>query len=236
MRRADRLFQIVQFLRSRRLTTGQWLAERLQVSVRTIYRDIQDLSLSGVPIEGEAGVGYVLRHSLDLPPLAFEPDEIDALVIGARMVQSWADPALRRAAESALAKIHSALPASRRDALNHNRLFAPGAATYPVHWMMPLRDAIRQRHKVLLSYRTDSGEQSERLIWPLGLFFWGQVWTLCAWCELRADFRNFRIDRIQDLQSQTAGFLPGPGQRLEDYLAGVCEEAPQMLEAEFKAR
>src|SRR5690606_18867897 len=105
MRRADRLFQIVQFLRSRRLTTAQWLASRLDVSVRTIYRDIQDLSLSGVPIEGEAGVGYMLRHSMDLPPLMFERSEIEALAIGARMVNGWGDPELQRAAESALAKI-----------------------------------------------------------------------------------------------------------------------------------
>ena len=223
MRRADRLFQIVQFLRSRRLTTAQWLAERLQVSVRTIYRDIQDLSLSGVPIEGEAGVGYVLRHTMDLPPLMFERDEIEALVTGARMVKAWADPELMRAAESALAKIHSVLPAALKDELNRNRLFAPGGGHYPVHWITRFRQAIRERQKMMLTYRAENNELTERCIWPLGLFFWGQVWTLCTWCELRNDFRNFRVDRVVELQNTGNTFTPEVGQRLEDYLA---EHAP----------
>jgi predicted DNA-binding transcriptional regulator YafY len=219
MRRADRLFQIVQFLRSRRLTTAQWLAERLQVSVRTIYRDIQDLSLSGVPLEGEAGVGYVLRQPMDLPPLMFEREEIEALVVGARMVNAWADPDLQRAAESALAKIHGVLPSALRNELNGNRLFAPEVNIYPVHWLGQLRQAIRQRRKLQLSYRDESGQTSLRCIWPLGLFFCGQTWTLCSWCELRNDFRNFRIDRVASLDDLDETYQPEPGQRLEDYLA-----------------
>ncbi|MCG6540758.1 YafY family transcriptional regulator [Pseudomonas sp. KSR10] len=226
MRRADRLFQIVQFLRSRRLTTAQWLAERLQVSVRTIYRDIQDLSLSGVPLEGEAGVGYVLRQPMDLPPLMFEREEIEALVVGARMVNAWADPDLQRAAESALAKIHGVLPAALREELNGNRLFAPEVNVYPVHWLGQLRQAIRQRRKLQLSYRDESGQASLRRIWPLGLFFWGQTWTLCSWCELRNGFRNFRIDRVDSLDDLDETYHPAPGQRLEDYLAPyLCGEA-----------
>ncbi|HZX17689.1 MAG TPA: YafY family protein [Pseudomonas sp.] len=218
MRRADRLFQIVQFLRSRRLTTAQWLAERLQVSVRTIYRDIQDLSLSGVPLEGEAGVGYVLRQPMDLPPLMFEREEIEALLVGARMVKAWADPQLQRAAESALAKIHSVLPNELRDELNRNQLFAPETNPYPVHWLGQLRQAIRQRHKLLISYRDERGDTSQRSVRPLGLFFWGQTWTLCSWCELRNDFRNFRIDRVEQLQDRAETFEAVEGQRLEDYL------------------
>jgi len=229
MRRADRLFQIVQFLRSRRLTTAQWLAERLQVSVRTIYRDIQDLSLSGVPLEGEAGVGYVLRQPMDLPPLMFERDEIEALVAGARMVSTWTDAGLQRAAQSALAKIHSVLPLALRDELNRNQLFAPEVRAYPVHWLGLLRQAIRERHKLQLSYRSESDDATERLIWPLGLFFWGQVWTLCSWCELRNDFRTFRVDRVQSLTDTEATFEPAPGQRLEDFLSahvGIDITAP----------
>lgn len=218
MRRADRLFQIVQFLRSRRLTTAQWLAERLQVSVRTIYRDIQDLSLSGVPIEGEAGVGYVLRHGMDLPPLMFERAEIEALLVGVRMVNAWADPELQRAAEAALAKIHGVLPPALRGELNRNRMFAPGGGRYPVHWITRFRQAIRERQKLWLTYRTENDLHTERCIWPLGLFFWGQVWTLCTWCELRNDFRNFRVDRVVELRDAGATFTPQPGQRLEDYL------------------
>ncbi|TWC41306.1 HTH domain-containing protein [Pseudomonas sp. SJZ079] len=225
MRRADRLFQIVQFLRSRRLTTAQWLAERLQVSVRTIYRDIQDLSLSGVPLEGEAGVGYVLRQPMDLPPLMFEREEIEALLTGARMVKAWADPQLQRAAESALAKIHGVLPQALRDELNRNQMLAPETRPLPVHWLGELRQAIRQRHKLLISYRDENGESSQRHIRPLGLFFWGQVWTLCGWCELRDDFRNFRVDRVQTLDDSGETFQTVAGQRLEDYLARhVCAD------------
>lgn len=219
MRRADRLFQIVQFLRSRRLTTAQWLAERLQVSVRTIYRDIQDLSLSGVPLEGEAGIGYVLRHPMDLPPLMFEREEIEALLVGVRMVKAWADPQLQQAAESALAKIHGVLPPPLRDELNRNQLFAPETRPLPLHWLGQLRQAIRQRHKLLIDYRDESGESSQRHVRPLGLFFWGQVWTLCGWCELRNDFRNFRVDRVQSLVDGGETFETVAGQRLEDYLA-----------------
>ncbi|WP_369960075.1 helix-turn-helix transcriptional regulator [Pseudomonas sp. MBLB4123] len=225
MRRADRLFQIVQFLRSRRLTTAQWLAERLQVSVRTIYRDIQDLSLSGVPLEGEAGVGYVLRQPMDLPPLMFEREEIEALLIGAQMVKAWADPQLRRAAESALAKIHGVLPNALRDEFNRNQLFAPEVNRYPVHWLAQVRQAIRQRRKLQLGYRDENGQASLRRIWPLGLFFWGQTWTLCSWCELRNDFRNFRIDRVEQLNDTEETFETAEGQRLADYLAPYLGKA-----------
>lgn len=223
MRRADRLFQIVQFLRSRRLTTAQWLAQRLEVSVRTIYRDIQDLSLSGVPIEGEAGVGYVLRRGMDLPPLMFDRTEIEALVIGARMVKAWADPEMQRAADSALAKIHNVLPDELRDELNRNRMFAPGTERYPVHWIGRFRQAIREQQVLRLTYRTAEDVPSERRIRPLGLVFWGQVWTLCTWCELRQDFRTFRIDRVVALEDTGIRYEQEPGKRLEDYMA---EHAP----------
>ena len=125
MRRADRLFQLVQYLRGRRLTTAAQLAERLEVSIRTIYRDIRDLSLAGVPIEGEAGVGYRLRHDYELPPLSFDAIELEALALGARLAQSWAGPQLARAAELALAKIAQAMPTDKRIAMERSPLFAP---------------------------------------------------------------------------------------------------------------
>lgn len=233
MRRADRLFQIVQFLRSRRLTTAQWLAQRLEVSVRTIYRDIQDLSLSGVPIEGEAGVGYVLRRGMDLPPLMFDRTEIEALVIGARMVKAWADPEMQRAAESALAKIHNVLPEELRGELNRNRMFAPGTERYPLHWIGRFRDAIREQHVVVIRYETGEGVPSERRIRPLGLVFWGQVWTLCSWCELREDFRNFRVDRVNTIVDTGDRFIQEDGKRLEDYLADHAP--PDILAPLFRA-
>lgn len=219
MRRADRLFQIVQYLRSRRLTKAAWLAEQLQVSVRTIYRDIQDLSLSGVPVEGEPGVGYMLRQPMHLPPLMFDRSEIEALVVGLRMVKSYADPELQRAADSVLAKVHGILPADLRNELNSNRMFAPSVHSYPVHWLFDIREAIRHRHKLTLWYRTEDQRETRRQVRPLGLFFWGQVWTLSAWCELRNDFRTFRVDRLQHLQHSADGFEHEDGKRLEDLLA-----------------
>ena len=201
MRRADRLFQIIQYLQGRRLVTARQLAERLEVSERTVYRDVQDLMLSGVPIEGEAGVGYMLRAGFHLPPLMFTPEEMEALVTGARLVRSWAGDDLAEAAQQALAKIEHNLPPKLKDKLGDTRLFAPGFHAYARHTAQldKLRGAINRRQVLDLHYIKEDGTVSERAVWPLGLFFWGAVWTLAAWCELRNDYRNFRVDRIQTL-------------------------------------
>lgn len=180
MRRADRLFRIVQLLRGRRLTTGAWLAERLEVSSRTIYRDVRDLQLSGVPIAGEAGVGYALSHKLDLPPLLFTQDELDALQFGLRVVQQRADPALAAAAGAALEKIAAALPRERRRGLGQSSLFVSAADDYPSEALGPMRIAIREKLKASIAYRDAQGTHTERLVWPLGLFYWGKVWTFVA--------------------------------------------------------
>ncbi len=202
MRRADRLFQIAQYLQGGRLVTARQLAERLRVSERTVYRDVQDLMLSGVPIEGEAGVGYRLRAGFHLPPLMFSPEEMEALVTGARLVKAWGGNALAEAAEEALVKIEHALPPKLKDKFGDTRLFAPGFHAYARHTPLldRLRGAINERRVLTLGYAREDGQLSERSVRPLGLFFWGSVWTLAAWCELRNDFRNFRIDRIHDLQ------------------------------------
>jgi predicted DNA-binding transcriptional regulator YafY len=182
MRRADRLFQIVQLLRGRRLTTAAQLAGQLQVSLRTIYRDVQDLSLTGVPIEGEAGVGYRLRPEFDLPPLMFSFDEIEALVVGSRMIQSWGSPGLSRAAELALAKIAAALPAARRIELERSRLYAPKFGQERGHekTLDSLREAIAARRITCIDYIDEQGRSSTRRLWPLALAFWGGGWTLSA--------------------------------------------------------
>ncbi len=203
MRRADRLFQIVQYLRGGRLLTARTLADRLEVSERTIYRDIADLIGSGVPIEGEAGVGYLMRSGYDLPPLMFTRDEIVALVAGARMVRTWGGAAMAAAAEEALVKIGAVLP--DKD--------AERAKTVPVHAVSVkgVPDELRQRIDTLeraadrcerqeIAYCDAAGTATERLVRPLGLWFWGDVWTLIAWCELRNDFRMFRLDRIARTQ------------------------------------
>ncbi|MGQ5521703.1 helix-turn-helix transcriptional regulator [Chitinimonas sp. PSY-7] len=219
MRRADRLFQIVQFLRGRRLTTARWLAERLEVSERTIYRDVRDLCLSGVPIEGEAGVGYVLRHKLDLPPLMFDREELAALRLGAEMVVAWSDPQLARAAEAALAKIRSVLPADMLQGMTP--LHAPAFPGQHETAFAPLRRAIDKQKVVQLYYRKPDGEANQRNVWPLGLFFWGKVWTLVAWCELRTAHRQFRLDRIETITVLDQDFRPSPEQTLRAALRAV---------------
>lgn len=226
MRRADRLFEIVQHLRGRRLTTARQLAQWLEVSERTIYRDVADLAASGVPIDGEAGVGYRIRPGFDLPPMMFSFNEIEALVIGARVVESWGGPTLAQGARSALAKIAAALPADKRTALESSRLFAPGFFVDPLpgERLEQLRVALRERRVVAISYRDAQGRASTRELRPLGLFFWGDAWSLAAWCELRGDFRNFRLDRIGAIEMRETRFADEPGRGLEDYLRRVqCE-------------
>jgi predicted DNA-binding transcriptional regulator YafY len=220
MRRADRLFSIVQHLRGRRLTTAAQLARWLEVSERTIYRDIADLCASGVPIDGEAGVGYRIRAGFDLPPLMFSFDEIDALVIGARFVESWGGPGLASGARSALAKIAAALPSDKRIALERTSLFAPGffIDPKPGERLDALRRAIGERRFADLDYKDTEGRPTQRRVRPLGLYFWGDAWTLGAWCEMRRDFRNFRLDRIGAVTVADARYPDEPGRRLEDYV------------------
>lgn len=223
MRRADRLFRIVHYLRGRRLTRARELAHWLEVSERTVYRDIRDLTLSGVPIEGEAGVGYILRHGFDLPPLMFEYDEVEALVIGARMVEAWGSTPLAQAARSALAKIAGVLPADRRSAVEQTRVYAPAfhidpqlGATFEL-----LRRAVRDNRYTGFAYVREDGAASERTVRPLSLYFWGERWTLAAWCEMRQDFRNFRLDRISEVQVQQRTFAAEPGKTLADFLRAM---------------
>lgn len=219
MRRADRLFQLVQILRNRRLVTARQLAERLEVSERTIYRDVQDLSLSGVPVEGEAGVGYRLRYSLDIPPLMFTADELEALMLGARMLQAWAGPTLGRSAQSVIDKIEAVIPDELKPRLAQSKLFAPrfDAVDEDEQTLDTCRVAITGLHILRFDYRKADETPSHREVKPLGLFFWGKTWTMTSWCTLRDDFRNFRIDRIKGVEMLDQQFEPEPGQSLQDY-------------------
>jgi predicted DNA-binding transcriptional regulator YafY len=221
MRRADRLFQIVSLLRRRRLTTAAWLGERLEISERTVYRDIADLVRSGVPIEGEAGVGYRLDKSFDLPPLMFDREEIQALVLGARMVEAWADDDLRRAARSALDKVEAAQPSTTRGEVEQTALFALGLKLEPATRAMlrPLRAAVGERRKLTVGYRDKHESITTRTVRPLGIYFWGATWTLAAWCEMRTDFRNFRVDRMSDLQVHDERFELEPPVTLQAFVA-----------------
>jgi len=220
MRRADRLFQIVQILRNKRLVTAKALAERLEVSERTIYRDIQDLSLSGVPVEGEAGVGYRLRHTIDIPPIMFTADEIEALVIGARMAKTWAGTELGYSAQSALDKITAVIPTELRNKIEDSKLFSLRfSQRQDLDVNLDIcRKAIDGKRLLQMNYCRADGEQSLRRIRPLGLYFWGNVWTLVGWCELRDDFRNFRLDRILSIQPENTTFADGEGQSLPDFI------------------
>jgi len=226
MRRADRLFQIIQILRRGQLVTAKTIAERLEVSERTIYRDIRELNHSGVPIEGEPGMGYVMRHGFDLPPLMFDHEELEALVVGVRMLNSWADPKMAQAADQALQKIEQVLPKSLQGVLGKAPLFAPGIRPYPVHLITPLRLAIAESRKVHLGYRRADGMLSKRSVRPLALFFWGAAWTLLAWCELRDNFRHFRLDRMQAIKIAEDKFEALPGQTLDAFMENLsCEHS-----------
>ncbi len=207
-------------MRRRRLTRAADLAEELEVSERTVYRDIRDLMTSGVPIDGEAGVGYVLREGYDLPPLMFKESEIEALVLGAHIVQSWADPALATAASDIIAKVQQVLPDHLRRYMADTALLAP-EHTYiePITFeLADLRTAVRDKRKVHFSYADAAGSTSARTIRPLSLAFFGPVWLTAAWCELRNDFRAFRLDRIKDFTVLDDTFTDEPGKTLHEFL------------------
>ncbi len=220
MRRADRLFEIIQHMRRKTTVRARDLSETLEVSERTIYRDIQDLMANGVPIEGEAGIGYVLKAGYDVPPLMFKEQEIEALVLGARMVESWGDCELSIAATDALAKIEAVIPERLRDYMANTALLAPAAyGIEPIKCSMSeLRHAIRSRLKVSFKYTDVLRQKSERTVRPLSLAFFGPVWMMAGWCELRQDFRTFRLDRIGSFEVTPDRFKAERGKTLQDFL------------------
>jgi predicted DNA-binding transcriptional regulator YafY len=200
MSRAARLLDLMQTLRRyRRPVTADTLAEKLGVSKRTLYRDIATLIGEGAPIEGEAGIGYVLRDGYFLPPLSFNDEEIDAVVLGLRWVSRNADLVLAQAAYETLAKIAAVLPAEVREAMESERIFAATDREIPVATIdvKGIRTAIRLSRKVEIVYRGRNAAPTTRKIWPIALAFFNNVWLVVAWCELRSDFRHFRTDRIE---------------------------------------
>ncbi|PCJ98134.1 MAG: DNA-binding transcriptional regulator [Zetaproteobacteria bacterium] len=224
MRRADRLFRIVEYLKARRtVVTAQKLAEILEVSPRTIYRDIADLNASGIPIMGEAGVGYILSKDHKVQPLMFGLEEIDALILGAQMVKSWGDKGLAQAASQAIDKITAVLPESIQKELEQTFLFSmPSRATVKINIdFTSLRRAIRSKNKLDFSYEDENKALTNRRVRPLCLIFFGSVWLLLAWCEKRNDFRNFRIDRIQNLTISGDLFKDEKGKRVQDYCCSM---------------
>lgn len=219
MRRADRLFQIVQFLRGGRLVTAAMLGAKLEVSERTIYRDIADLQASGVPIDGAAGVGYIMRQGFDLPPLMFTRDEITALVAGAKLVKAWGGLTMARAAEEALVKIAAVLPDVSRSQLAQIQIHAPNfRMTDATRANIDLaQSAVETRHRLSFDYADQNNAQTSRVIQPLGLWFWGGQWTLVGWCLTREAFRMFRLDRMTALARTGEIFKPEIGKTLKDF-------------------
>ncbi len=216
MRRADRLLQIIQILRREsRPVSGRAIAEELEVSLRTLYRDMVALEATGVPIRGEAGVGYVLEPGYDMPPLIFTGDELEAVMLGLRIVEKRGDQMLSRAARDTVAKIAAVLPPALRQEFVDVPLFAPGFEPYPPERIdvAELRAALRSGRRVEILYQVPERAPERRRIWPIVLAFFQHARVLAAWCELRQDFRNFRTDRILEM-AVLDDRIPRPRQRL----------------------
>ncbi len=221
MRRTDRLFDIIQILRDGRLHRAQDIADRLEVSVRTIYRDMDTLAASGIPVEGERGMGYMVREAITLPPLTLTAEELEALNLGMAIVAEAADPGLKSAALSLADKIDAVLPTqtvAEADAWKFAVYPFADAARGFSH-MAALRSAIKGRQKLRLAYRRIDDTLTDRTIRPLHMEYWGRVWTLTAWCELRNDFRVFRVDLIESTAPLPELFVDEPGRRYTDYIA-----------------
>lgn len=222
MTKSERLLRLLTVLRARRtVITARTLAELLEVSERTVYRDVQSLVLSGVPVEGEAGVGYRLHGGATLPPLMFAQEEMEALLLGVRMVQGWAGDGLSRAAASALDKIRSVLP----DLDVHTQNMQPARLLVPAlhrpertRHAAALRQAIKEQKVVQLDYEDQEGQQSQRKVCGVGLLYWGSAWTLVGWCLLRDAHRLFRLDRIRSLEVLPEQFQIAPHQSLQAYI------------------
>ncbi len=206
--RAQRLLDLIQlFRRHRRPVSGAALADELGISLRTLYRDIETLKAQGAPIEGEPGLGYVLRPGFTLPPLMFSEDEIEALVLGSRWVAGHADDPLGRAARDALAKIAAVLPERLMERLEASSLLIGPVDPIETGDVDPvIRDAIRRERKLGIQYIAADGAKTRRIVWPIALAFFDQVRIVVAWCELRDAFRHFRTDRIVEMTLDDARY------------------------------
>lgn len=222
MRRADRLFDIIQTLRSRaQPMTAAALAERLEVTVRTIYRDIATLQARRVPIEGAPGLGYVLRKGFDLPPLMFTLEEVEAISLGAHLVHRIRDPKLQGAAESVLSKLQQTIPAELGAELRSPRfLVSRGDTVRPQGIeLLDVRNAIRTCRKIRILYRDEQNRRTQRTIWPIATVYYVDVTLIAAWCELRGDFRHFRAERIVSSTVLETNFAADGGRLMAEWMA-----------------
>jgi len=229
MRRADRLFDIIRILRAaRRPVTAATLADQLEVTSRTVYRDIASLQGSRVPIEGEAGIGYVLRPGFDLPPLMFTAEELEAVALGAQLVRRTRDAKLQAAADAVLTKVLGALPDALRGRIDEPRFYVSDGNTPPAEGIdqAAARRAIRETRKLRIAYVDQNQRRSERVIWPLAMAYYVDVTLIGAWCELRKDFRNFRVDRIAFAEVLDERFPADNGRLLAQWFALSKERPP----------
>ena len=229
MRRADRLFDIIRLLRAaRRPMTAAALADELEVTPRTVYRDIATLQARRVPIEGAAGIGYVLRPGFDLPPLMFTAEELEAVALGVRLVRRTRDAKLQAAADSVLTKVLGALPEALRGKIDEPHFYVSAGNTPPAEGIdqAAARRAIRETRKMRIAYVDQNGTRSRRVIWPLAMAYYVDVTLIGAWCELRTDFRNFRVDRIAQAQVLDDRFPADNGRLLARWFALQKERPP----------
>src|SRR6185436_2206156 len=222
MPRSDRLFDIIQRLRTASgPTTAAALAADLEVTPRTVYRDIATLQARRVPIEGAAGVGYVLRRGFDLPPLMFTIDEVEAIAVGARLVGRLKDPALQEAANAVLAKVSVVVPERLRPHIADTHVYvSPGMAPEAEGAdLAEVRAAIRDSFKLYIAYADERGRRTNRVIWPIAMAYYVDVTLIGAWCELRSDYRNFRVERIQSTKVLDEPFDQDGGRLFREWSA-----------------
>ncbi len=226
MAKADRLLKIITLLKGRRtVITARQLALVLETSERTIYRDIQVLIDTGFPVEGEAGVGYRLQPGFEIPPIMFTADQLLAVQLGLKMVQGWSDKELAVSAEQARLKIEAVIPERLKQASQQNSLLVSKhyLNSQASEHSLAIRRAIQEQNYITLAYKRADGESSNRIVKPLGLVYWGQKWTLIAWCKLRQDYREFRLDRIQKLVVSPECFIADEKVNLDSYLKMLRE-------------
>lgn len=237
MNRTDRLVAMVLYLQGRRLVRAEELARRFEISARTVYRDMAALGEAGVPISGEAGVGYTLVKGYHLPPVMLTSAEAGALLLGGEMVRRFTDESLRAPSASALDKLRAVLPSEQRDEVERvarttvvagcPRGDAAGHEPAQAAWLRPLQTAVARRRLARLSYQgREDAAPRVRMVEPLGIAFYGGRWYLVAWCRLRDALRHFRLDRIGDLHVEDEGFAPRADFDLSAHLAAQAEAGP----------
>jgi len=222
MRKADKLFQLTNLIRVKQPITAEQIAREIGVSVRTVYRYIDDLSVSGIPIYGTAGVGYQLHKGYELPPLNLTDKEVDVLMLGIKMVSTWTGDVLSDSAQTLANKIEAVLPKHVRDEYSPT-VYAPDLLIRGSERKMwgQCYKAIKEKNCLSIGYQTPDGNNTERKICPLGLFYWGGKWTVGSWCFLRNDYRDFRLDRIETIKSHKGTCIENQRINLQSYLAAI---------------